>query len=308
MNFRSPALLAAALLCGAGCTVKDASDPCSPNPCRDANRGQCVVESNEARCLCDTGFVARPNGTCEPVSAANCAEHFGDAAEPDDCQARARTLAPGSAVHQQTIEPIGDFDFFRVDGQLGHIYSVTVKPSGSLMPRVDAFDQGGQYLGTHESTGQAVLGFKARSAAPYFLRVSHSPVDISAAVGAYALTLTDVGMDDHGDLPSEATSLTPDSFDTTSPQDHFGRFEYQYDDDWFRFSASSTRHYRITFQGPQDRVLPVVAVFGNGDTKNPLFTEQNPTIDFTVPTSGTVYLRMYLPSGQGSYGFHIYEG
>jgi len=79
------ALLLLSALHGTACVVKKADDnPCDPNPCNQAHRSVCVEEAGEARCLCDEGFITRPNGACEAVGPSNCAEHGGDAAEPDD--------------------------------------------------------------------------------------------------------------------------------------------------------------------------------------------------------------------------------
>ncbi len=293
-------LALAAALSSTGCVDKEAV--CTPSTCREPNRTQCVVEGDETRCLCDVGYVSRPSGVCEPVSAANCAEHLGDASEPDDCQARARTLVADGRPNPRSIDPIGDLDFFRFEARAGRIYSVTVVPEGSLLPRVDAFDQGGVWLDAVDGAPRAELTFKAPTAAPYFLRVSHSPVDISAATGPYVLTFVEVGPDDHGDGPNSATRVS------TGTSSTFGRFEYRRDEDWFEFSASTGRNYRLTFEGPSGRVLPVVEVYLSSDLRTPLFSRQNPTIDFSVPASGTAYLVMYMPNGTlGSYGFNFVE-
>lgn len=299
-------LALAVTLATSGCVVDAGGDGpvCTPSTCREPNRTQCVVEADETRCLCDAGYVARPSGACERVSEANCAEHPGDAAEPDDCQARARTLVPDGRANARSIDPIGDLDFFRFDARAGRIYSVTVVPEGgSLLPRVDAFDQGGVWLDAVDGRPRAEMTFKTPTTAPYFLRVSHSPVDVSAATGPYVLTFTELGEDDHTDGPELATRVTPGAFDTV-----YGRFEYQRDEDWFEFSASTTRTYRLTFEGGSARVLPVVEVYLANDLRQPLFTRRNPTVDFTVPAGGTAFLVMYLPNGgMGSYGFTFLE-
>jgi hypothetical protein len=300
----------AAALVTSGCVV-DAGDDggavCTASTCREPHRTQCVVEGGEARCLCDTGYVARPSGACEPVSAANCAEHFGDAAEPDDCQARARTLVADGRPNPRSIDPIGDLDFFRFEARAGRIYSVTVVPEGSLLPRVDAFDQGGVWLDAVDGRPRAEMTFKTPTTAPYFLRVSHSPVDISAATGPYVVTFTEVGEDDHGDGPEFATQIHPDPAGGGTPDSLFGRFNFRRDEDWFAFSATGGRSYRLAFEGGS-RVLPVVEAYLSSDLQRPLFSLRNPTVDFSVPSSGTVFLVMYLPdTGQGSYAFNFLE-
>ncbi|HZI14453.1 MAG TPA: hypothetical protein VE153_29065 [Myxococcus sp.] len=296
--------LALTALFATGCVIEQGDeDPvCTPTTCREPNRTTCVIEGDEARCLCNEGYVARPSGVCEPVTEANCANHAGDTAEPDDCQARSQPLAADGRPRTQSIDPIGDLDFFRINARAGYIYSVTVVPEGnSLLPRVDAFDQGGVWMDAVDGAPRAELSFKAPTAAPYFLRVSHSPVDISAATGPYVLTFVEVGPDDHGDGPSSATRIS------TGTSANFGRLQYRRDEDWFEFSATTARTYRLEFEGPTGRVLPVVEVYLAG-SQQPLFTRQNPTIEFTVPSSGTAFLVMYLPDGtQGSYEFYFEE-
>lgn len=310
MRTHASLLALTATLFAAGCVVED-DEPavCGPSTCREPNRTQCVIEGGEPRCLCDPGFVSRPSGVCEPVSAANCAEHPGDAAEPDDCQARARTLVADGRPNLRGVDVIGDLDFFRFDARAGRIYAVTVIPEGgSLLPRVDAFDQDGVWLDAVDGSPRVDMTFKTPTTAPYYLRVSHSPVDISAATGPYVLTFTELGEDDHGDGPGAATRIFPDAAGDPSPESFFGRFEFRRDEDWFEFPASSGRNYRLAFDGASNRVLPVVEVYLAGDVQRPLFTRQSPTVDFSLPSGGTAFIVLYLPNGaQGSYAFNLLE-
>ena len=300
-----PALLVLALHTTA-CIVHstDDSHPCEPSPCTQANRSVCVEEAGEARCLCDSGFVSRPSGACELVSASNCAEHSGDAAEPDDCQARAHPLSSGGTAQEQSIDPIGDYDFFQFTTTARSVYALTAKAQGSLLPRVDVFDQGGEWLGSSEAPGRAELFFKARVASVHFARVSHSPVDPSAATGAYTLTLTSLGAEDHGDSPDEATHLTPESASTTTPSSIPGRFEYSRDEDWFTFSGDAGRTYQLLFDST--RTVPALAVFSSANLRQPLFTAQQADVSFALPSSGTFFIVLDPPqSTAGTYAFNF---
>ncbi len=301
-----PLLTLLLALHGAGCVVKDAPDAsCNPNPCREANRGTCVVEAGEARCLCDAGFISRPSGVCEPVGASNCAEHGGDSFEPDDCVARAQPLTSNGPARQQTIDPVGDYDFFQFTTTARHVYSINVKASGALLPRVDVFDQGGVWIAAAEAPGQAQFFFKARVSTPHFARISHSPLDPSVATGGYSLTFNSLGQEDHGDFAEDATRATPDHFETATPNSHYGRFEYPRDEDWFTFTASSTREYRLSFEGGS-RLIPAVAVYSASNLNQPLFTDQNATVYFSVPAGGTAFIVIYSPKGEeGSYAFNF---
>lgn len=302
----SALFLPLATLLGTGCLVNPnpQQDPCAPNPCTQGNKNQCVNENGTARCLCNAGFVQRPSGVCEQESAANCPEHTGDTAEPDDCQSRARALASDGAPRLQTIEPIGDYDFFRIDATAGHLYTVVVQPEGSLMPRVDAFDQGGIWLGAHDGRPTAELTFKASSTSPYFVRVSHSPVDPSAATGSYALTYSTLGEEDHGDTPEQGTSVTPDPAGTANPQVHYGRLEYGQDQDWFLFPVTIGHRYRISFD--TSRAVPTLAAYTESSPQQPFLTTRQSVVDILAESNTTVGIALYSPEGQASsYAFSI---
>lgn len=305
MNRPLSCLLLLLALHGAACVVRGTdANPCDPNPCTQANRGLCVAEANKARCLCDEGFVSRPSGTCEPVGPGNCAEHAGDAAEPDDCQARARPFpATGPTVHQ-SIDPIGDYDFFQFNAAARDVYALSVTAEGSLMPRVDVFDQGGVWLTAAEAPGRVELFFKARVSSPHFIRMSHSPLDPSVATGPYTLTLRSLGQEDHGDFAEDATSLSPDPANTSTPRSIFGRFEYSRDEDWFSFRGEAGRTYRLHFD--PNHTVPALAVFSGADLRQPLFTSQNADVSFTLPASGTTFIALASPrSVEGSYAFNF---
>jgi hypothetical protein len=291
-----------------GCKAvnRDPSDPCTAtgsNPCTEQHRNVCVNEDGNARCLCNAGFIARPSGVCEEVSSINCPSHAGDSAEPDDCMSRAKQLAPGDDPRSQTIEPVGDYDFFTFEGTARHVYIVTVTSTGSLLPRIDAFDQGGVWLGADERTGTAQLALKARATAPLLARISQSPIDPSVASGGYTISLGTTGLEDYGDVPADASSITATP-SGQAPSTTYGKFEFPADEDWFVFSGVSGQYYRLTFDSAY--ALPYVSLYLASDLNAPLWTARQPITDFDLPANGTVYLALYPPpEGGGSYGFTL---
>jgi len=281
-------------------------DPCEPNPCTQGDQTQCVNEAGEARCLCKAGTVQRPSGACEPVSASNCPEHTGDTSEPDDCQSRAVAVsADGKTTHLRTIEPVGDYDFFRFQAIGKRLYTVTVRPEGGVLaPRVDGFDQGGLWLGSAEHPTKAELTFKAYANAPYFVRVSHSPLDASVATGPYTLVVADAGQDDHGDAPAESTSVSPEHGSTTSPTDTYGRLEYGRDVDWFTFHVYAGTTYRIYFD--TTRYVPAFALYAKEDLDTPLHLFRGYFTDVKAEASTTFYMAVYSPEGdRGGYALNV---
>lgn len=314
MNRSLPFLvLLVSALQGVGCVVNSTDEsPCDPNPCNQANRGVCVDEAGEARCLCDTGFISRPNGVCEAASASNCPEHFGDAAEPDDCQVRARPIASKNVSLSQSIEPAGDYDFFQFSASARELYSISVRvDGGALMPRVDVFDQGGVWLDAGETAGRTDFFFRANTASIYYARVSHSPVDPSVGIGGYTISFTSLGEEDHGNAPDVATAITADPLSTSSPRSTFGSFEYSRDEDWFRFEGTAGRTYRLLFDpgsSSAPRMIPAATVFAGSNLRQPLAASQGTELIFTLPVSGSIFVILTPPTsatGPGTYAFNF---
>jgi hypothetical protein len=302
-------LLGLALLLGPAClgdtTPPAPKNPCEPNPCTQADKTTCANDNGQAVCLCREGTLPRPNGTCEPVTAANCPEHPGDGAEPDDCIARAAPLA-AALPRDQSIEPVGDYDFFRIDATARDVYVLSVVPgTGALLPRVDVFDQEGKWLRALDGRPSVQVGFKARVSAPYTVRVSHSPRDPSPATGAYTLRLAAPVQDDFGDTAEEAASLTPTP-GGTSPNIYSGRFEYGQDEDWFSFPVVRDATYRIEFD--TTRTVPALAAFIRENVKSPFRTDQNSFVEFKAASSTTVFIDLY-PANEapGTYAFRVFE-
>jgi hypothetical protein len=285
--------------------VKAPVDPClvnGKNPCDAADKNVCVVEDGNPRCLCNAGFLARPSGACEAIGAGNCPEHTGDSAEPDDCLTRARPMLPTDSPRSQTIEPVGDYDFISFQATAKHVYVVTAKAAGALYPRIDAYDQGGQWLALDERPGSAQLAMKAPATAPVYVRVSHSPLDPSVASGSYTLTLATSGLEDHGDTPADATNVVADP--GTSPTPITGRFEVPRDQDWFSFAGTTNMYFRVTFdtsKGP----APLMSLFTASDTTRPKWTAQQPVTDFDLTANETAYLALYASGEPASYAFTL---
>ena len=280
-------------------------NPCEPNPCTQADKTTCANDNGQAVCLCREGTLPRPNGSCEPVTSANCPEHPGDSAEPDDCLARAAPL-DATRARTQGIEPVGDYDFFRIDATARNVYVLTVTPGpGALLPRVDVFDHEGKWLKARDGSPSAQVGFKARVGAPYSVRVSHSPRDPSPATGPYTLQLATPVQDDFGDIPEEAAGLVP-APGGTSASIVSGRFEYGQDEDWFSFPVVRDATYRIEFD--TTRTVPAVASFIRENLKSPFRTDQNSFVEFRAASSTTVFIDLYSANETpGTYAFRVFE-
>lgn len=299
-----------ASLCGLGLAAfgcnkggGDAQGPaCESNPCTEAHRTRCATENGTPVCLCDDGYVARPAGSCEQVNALNCPEHGGDPAEPDDCAPKAKAISVALGSKTQAIEPIGDYDFFRLEGTEGGVFEARVlKGEGTLLPRIDLFDQSGALLSGADGTVEAKLTFKTRGTVPYFLRITHSPLDPSVGYGAYTLTLGSSGLDDHGDGSADASPIQS-AATNEAPVPHYGRLEFPGDQDWFSFAAVNGQHYRVAFDPAA--TIPTLAVYVASDLNSPLVRAQRAEVEFQAQGSGTLFLAVSGPSGS-SYNFQL---
>ncbi|ATB40102.1 hypothetical protein CYFUS_005550 [Cystobacter fuscus] len=212
-------------------------DPCAPNPCMHAGRGQCSNVQGRAVCACDPGKVEDGSGQCVSL----------DACEPNPCTAPHKTncsVVEGQPVcacvsgyvpqgeacvlsvpddHGNTpaesspviidapptggaFESTEDVDVFSFQAQAGHIYAFTCNPGGGATDcRVSLSDAAGQVLAVDNNGGTGFIVYEYPTAGTYFFRVS------SGQVGTYTYRLEDLGFDDHGDTPSEATPVTPSS-------------------------------------------------------------------------------------------------
>jgi hypothetical protein len=286
-------------------------DPCDPNPCLDPQRSQCIQDGAEARCACNEGLVPRPNGTCEAVTAANCPEHAGDSAEPDDCASKSQPLTLGATAVARTLEPVGDYDFFSFTAQSGNVYQLTVNAvSGAVYPRIDLFDAIQKHFDFVEydsESAKAELGFRADASTKYYARVMHSPLDPSVATGGYSVLVADLGPDDHGNTKTSATPLNP-----VPPGDpgseHTGILQYTRDTDWFVFSATSTSVYRVEFEPTQ--LVPRVEVYTDANFTLPAYVAEQAVFDLVfrsedLTASGKVYLALHERQTGGAYKFKL---
>ncbi len=250
------------------------------------------------------------------MSAQNCPEHPGDVAEPDDCAARAKALAPTDPARAQTIEPTGDYDFFAVAAQPNHVYQLSVDADGALYPRIDLFDDGGVWLQAAErynapdaaitvDVRKPSLFFKHAGGTPatYRARVAHSPLDPSYATGGYTIVLNDNGFDDFGDGPSASTRIVPPYANDPAKTTFNGKLDFPGDQDWFSFDGSFAQTYLIAFD--PGGALPGVAIYKQGST-TPVLNRHELSTQFQVPTDGVYLVQLYdLQQAPALYAFRF---
>ncbi|TNF22567.1 MAG: hypothetical protein EP329_28475 [Deltaproteobacteria bacterium] len=132
-----------------------------------------------------------------------------------------------------TFEVGGNTDFFAFDVVAGHMYQMWCESTASTGIVLRLYDQNGTSLmETSEAsyTNPAFIDRGVLSAGRYYLRVN--PNYGNAATGDYRIRVVDLGLDDHGDGPDDATALGASGTVTS------GTFEVGYNSDWFAFDVA----------------------------------------------------------------------
>lgn len=127
----------------------------------------------------------------------------------------------------------GDSDFFSFDAIAGHVVQLSVaQVSGELAPGVVLFNSSFEAIAVAPNTLQAVIA----STGKHFVQVG----PVSEGIARYSLTLTDLGVDDHGNTEATATPMVVDA-------QLSGRTQYPTDADVFSANVTSGVVYRLEY-------------------------------------------------------------
>ena len=276
-------------------------DPCDPNPCLDLHRGVCEETAVSYVCRCDSGFREELDMSgelsCVPLSIGACEESHleGDRFEPDECLEEA-TLLQVDVPQVHSVQPEDDEDWYRIDPIPSHIYRFEVTRADLPGARLSLYESAGTRVLQSQTLTDA-LTHELSGVDPYYLRVQGLT---SRQVGNYGISLTDLGLDDHGDLPESATLIEVD----VPP--HFGEIETPGDDDWFSFEASSGRIYRFTLT--RDTLSASYLYLYRPDGQSIARSYSDPeSVAYEVSEDGRWYVRVrHLSSAQtGSYTLEV---
>lgn len=178
--------------------------PCSPNPCTEANRRVCTVtESGEAQCDCDEGYdltgeLCLANGGGDP-GASGCGD------DSDSCMAGANALSRGEALQGAFDDASDQADWYLITGPSeGGVERVTVTgldESGDL-PTIELFEFPGETALAASDQGEVAFEVTAGAHLLVAVRaVRQEPMD-------YELLAEFVGADDHGDTVDTGTEVS----------------------------------------------------------------------------------------------------
>ena len=268
------------------------NDPCTESPCVEPNRGVCTNDGGSAVCDCDPGYVENPeSGACELPEDPTCSNSHttGDAYEPNECPPEATPITAGE-TQAHSINPAGDHDWFAVTAEAGHIYGFTATENVIDLYLL-LFDTDGSTALRYQDYPS--LRYELPAAGTYYLRVQGYS---SSSTGTYTLTVTDLGLDDHGDAAASATALVVDEPPT------LGGIETAGDQDWFSFTADAGHIY--AFAASESNINLTLRLFDRDGTTMLRYQD---FAYFTVElaTAGTYYLWVQAYSSTATGGYNV---
>lgn len=189
---------------------------------------------------------------------------------------------------QGALDYAGDVDVFEFAASAGESYAIDVSLDTLPDSVLRLLDSGGFQLAYNDdswgSTASRIY-WEAPDSGRFYVEVS----GFAQAVGSYTMTVTvsDI-VDDHGDYPASATSITVG-------ESVEGALQHESDVDYFAFEAEGGRRYQIdvTLGTLEDSVVELFDAAGrwldgNDDYGSTLASR----IVWTAPSSGTYYLQV----------------
>ncbi|HEY3451299.1 MAG TPA: PPC domain-containing protein [Myxococcales bacterium] len=158
----------------------------------------------------------------------------------------ANTASSGTALTagvrtSGALEYTADLDWFAFAATAAHVYRVTFTVTGSAACYL--FDEGAATSGSSSylaygytySSGTVTLGYQAAVTGTYYLRVQ--PYS-GLATPTYSVLVEDLGLEDHGDVYTASTTVTPGVAAS-------GVLGFSGDKDWFSFNAVPGHIYEV---------------------------------------------------------------
>ncbi len=187
------------------------------------------------------------------------------------------------------IQYAADVDAFAFTGLANHVYQVACT-LGTGTCNVTVKDAVGQVVANSNST---TLLFLALSGQRFVVEVN-SGTSYSTVLGAYSLTVNDLGLEDHG---STITTATPLTVGTAMP----GSLNFVNDVDAFSFTAVAGSIYAATLT-PAGNVRVEVR-----DPSNNLLASSSydSVVSFRAPTNGTYFILLSNYSVSAGYSLSV---
>ncbi len=164
-------------------------------------------------------------------------EDFGPDDHGDDfTRATSLGMPVVTASGTANIQFPGDRDMLHVDWDPGHIYRITCTRVTLGDCRVRVFDAMGLPLAQDVDGGDALFYFDHTVGGDSYIEIQGGP----GQLGTVTWRIDDLEHDDHGNTLASGTLLFPNNAWVT------GEVQYPADRDWFRFTPTAGRSYRVT--------------------------------------------------------------
>ncbi|MFL5318060.1 MAG: hypothetical protein ACJ790_00290 [Myxococcaceae bacterium] len=216
-----------------------------------------------------------------------------------DTAAAATSVTVGSTTNGN-IQYGGDKDVFAFTAVANKIYKVGCTSTLTGLCVLSVKDSSGVVLGSSTYGTSTQVLFKATAAGTVTAEASSYS---SSYTGAYQLSVTDMGADDHGDTPATATGITAGAAATA------GNIQYGGDKDVFAFTAAANHiyHFTCTTSASDLCVLTVRDSAGTTVTTTSYSTSSTATFIATSAQVYSVETRGYSSSYTGTYSMQLFD-
>lgn len=200
------------------------------------------------------------------------------------------TNVTAGATTNAALQWSSDVDFFQFTGTATHIYKVGCTSTSSSACALTVYDPSQASIGSASSGTATEVNFTAATAGTYYVRVSGS------AAASYALTITDVGVDDHSNTATGATVIT-------STGSLNGNIQYVNDVDVFAVNATQNNVYTFTCSNGNANIcrLRVYDAQGFSVTSSTVGAATN-SVSWKATNAGVYTVQVYGYSSVGATG------
>ncbi|MCY1077946.1 PPC domain-containing protein [Archangium lansingense] len=206
--------------------------------------------------------------------------------------AQATPATPSTTPTSSTLDYPGDLDVFSFQAQAGHIYQFTCDATVPSMPAhftcdVAFVDAQGSVLkrGSTTLAGTQAVAAEFDTASTVYVRITTTGAFTD---GGYKWLLTDLGVDDYGDILATATPVTVPTDTQTD-----GKFEITEDVDMLSFQAQAGHIYEFTC-APTNVTCnaSILDATGSAVRSSSSTTTSSAVVQYKLGTTGTYYVRL----------------
>lgn len=240
--------------------------------------------SAEAYATTDTGTYT--------LSATGTAGNAGDLA---DNPSTTGSLDAVAGVVSQSLEEIGDRDWFRIDLTAGSSYEFSLEGAGTTTSLRDPFlylyDGSGNLIGSDDDGGEglfSMLSFDADTAGTYFLGAGAYGDGLE---GDYVIRSTQITGGTDGDVPGDRSTTAT----LTDGQTLEGSIDVAGDTDWYGVNVTAGQTYQFSMvrggsDAMDDPFLTLLNAQGNLIDLNDDANDRDSFIEFVATQNGRVFI------------------